>query len=79
MSSWTRTSPHAHHSISRILPKQTRRPTADIQLTSTDGISMASDAKKYDGRVVLAQGRLHPMRIVIFDKYLVSYKRSNTL
>jgi hypothetical protein len=40
---------------------------------------MASDGEKYDGRVVSAQGRPHSLRIVIFNEYLVSYKRSNTL
>jgi hypothetical protein len=39
---------------------------------------MASDVENYDGRAVLARGRLHPLRIVISDRYLVSFKRSNT-
>jgi hypothetical protein len=40
---------------------------------------MVSDVEKCDGRAVLARGGgLHPLRIVISDRYLVSFKRSNT-
>jgi hypothetical protein len=40
---------------------------------------MASDMENTNGCVVLAWGRLHPLRTVISNKYLVSFKRSNTL